>query len=531
MPGHHGRPHLEGEFLVEPLVTSGAPMNRTLLAVLAAFPLVACPEQRPAPVRAPPRPAQAALAAGQAAVDILTVPRPEGPEWFGLYLVGKKAGWTKAHLTREIRDGKDVLVGRSEMLLKVNVGGNVVERRQTEERVWEARPGGRLLAFKAVFAGDGGERTLSGTCNARERCTAVIEAAGGKEERVIEGVGETADLADGARIAAARRSAVRGRQLDLVKLRVREVEDVFLRRERIAGAGVQEEVAVVAEQEVGDRLAVEYRIADDGRLVEMRLGEAIVGRPESEERSKKLEEVDLFALGRVPVPRTLPRTVPAAITYRLKGVPAGFRKDDLRQRWRRGAESLAAVTVSARPPAAVDGAKDTPLARAAQGASAEDLAATPQVDFDAPAIRALAREVAGDAPGAYATAVRLSAWVHEHLEKAYGASKDRASEVLEARRGDCTEHAVLLVALSRALGIPARQVYGLVYARYADGVDALYWHAWAEVRSGGEWIALDPIFGQPVADATHLALGRGRQEDAVGLLGSLEVVGVDVKER
>jgi transglutaminase-like putative cysteine protease len=87
-----------------------------------------------------------------------------------------------------------------------------------------------------------------------------------------------------------------------------------------------------------------------------------------------------------------------------------------------------------------------------------------------------------------------------------------------------------MVALARAVGIPARQVYGLVYARYADGADALYWHAWAEVRSAGEWIAIDPIFGQPVADATHVALGRGAQEDAVGLLGALEVKGVEVKE-
>jgi transglutaminase-like putative cysteine protease len=101
--------------------------------------------------------------------------------------------------------------------------------------------------------------------------------------------------------------------------------------------------------------------------------------------------------------------------------------------------------------------------------------------------------------------------------------------VLAAGRGDCTEHTVLLVALARALGIPARPVHGLVYARYEDGQDALYWHAWAEVRSAGEWIAIDPTFGQPVADATHVALGVGTQVDTVGLLGALKVLGVEVK--
>ena len=62
---------------------------------------------------------------------------------------------------------------------------------------------------------------------------------------------------------------------------------------------------------------------------------------------------------------------------------------------------------------------------------------------------------------------------------------------------------------------------------YGSGGDGLYWHAWVEIRSGEEWIALAPTFDQPVADATHLALGRGSQVDAMGLLGSLAVVSAE----
>jgi hypothetical protein len=501
-----------------------------LLALALSVPLTACPEQRPQPVRQPPRPPQAALSAGAGALpDVLTVPRPDGPEWFGLYLVGQKAGWSKVQLTRELRDGREVLVGRSEMALRVKVGGSTVERRQSEERIWEARPGGRLLAVRATFSGDGGDRTVSGTC-VRDRCKLEVAAADGKREQEVTGVTETADMADGVRLAAARRGTVRGRQLDLFKVRVREVQHVFVRREAVAGAGVQQEVSVVEESEVGDRVAIQYKVADDGRIVEWHLGEAIVGRPEAEDKAQRLDEVDLFALGRVPVPRALPRAVPASITFRLKGLPPAFQqKGDARQRYERGADGTTLLTVTARAPLAADPARDTPLARARAGADEEDLSATPQVDSGAPPVAELARKVVGDAPGAYAAALRLSDWTYRNLEKVYGASNDRASDVLTAGKGDCTEHAVLLVAMARAVGIPARQVYGLVYARYADGKDALYWHAWAEVRSAGEWIALDPIFGQPVADATHVALGRGAQEDAVGLLGALQVQGVEVK--
>jgi Transglutaminase-like superfamily len=506
-------------------------MRMLPIAAAAALALVAagCPEQRETP-RPPPRPPPGVLAAGAGALpDVLTVRRPAEPEWFGLYLVGKKAGYSKAQLVRELRDGKDVLVGRSETLIRATVGGKTVERRQEEERVYEARPGGPLVSFRAVWSGDGGERKVEGTC-ARRGCKLVEETAAGRQERTVEGVVETADLADGVRLAAVRRGPVRGRQLDLDKLRVKEMQDVFVRRDTMAGAGVQEEVSVVSESEVGDRIAAEYRVADDGRIVEIRLGQAIVARPEPADTAQRFDQIDLFALARVSVPRPLPRTVPATITYRFAGLPATFEHGDGRQRFARAKTGETLLTVAARRPVAADPAKDTPLARARAGASEEDLAATPQADADAPAIVALARQVAGGSKGTYEAAVRLSDHVYHRLEKAYGASKDRASEVLATGKGDCTEHSVLFVALARALGIPARGVHGLVYARYEDGQDALYWHAWAEVRSAGEWIPIDPTFGQPVADATHVALGEGAQVDTVGLLGALKVVGVEVKE-
>ncbi len=498
------------------------------IALTLALLLAACPEQRPSP--SPRRPPQGALAAGAGALpDVLSVKRPDGPEWFGLYLVGKKAGFTRTELRRELRDGKDVLVGRTETLIRATVGDREVERRQEEERVWEARPGGRLLSFRATWAGDGGDRTVAGSCD-RNTCRAVLTAGTAREERTIENVRETAELADGARLAAARRSAVIGGQLDLEKLRVREVRDLFLRRDTIAGAGVAEEVSVVSEAEPGDRIAAEYRVADDGRVVEIRLGDAVVARPEAEETARRLDKVDLFALARVPLPRTLPREVPRTIVFRFAGLPPAFQKGDARQRFERGPGGTTILSVSARRPAAADAARDTPLARARAGAAQEDLAPTPQENWDAPGIAALARQVAGDAKGAYEAARRLSDHVHDRLEKVYGASHDRASEVLEAGKGDCTEHTVLLVALARALGIPARSVHGLVYAQYADGQPALYWHAWPEIRSAGEWIPLDPTFGQPVADASHIALGSGTQVDTVGLLGTLKVLGVEVRD-
>ena len=192
------------------------------------------------------------------------------------------------------------------------------------------------------------------------------------------------------------------------------------------------------------------------------------------------------------------------------------------------------LTVTAEPPRAADPGLDAPRVRGAPPPALRDLlAATPDVDAGDPAIVAAARAAVGETPGVYAASVKLARFVHGRLEKSFGVSRDRASEVLSTGKGDCTEHALLFTALARAAGIPARQVQGLVYARYGDGVPALYWHAWVEVKSGEEWIALDPTFGQPVADATHVALGRGVrpgesvQTDTVAVLGALKVLSAE----
>ena len=80
--------------------------------------------------------------------------------------------------------------------------------------------------------------------------------------------------------------------------------------------------------------------------------------------------------------------------------------------------------------------------------------------------------------------------------------------MLARHAGDCSEHTLLLVALARAAGLPARELSGLVYA--SDFEQRFVWHAWAEVAVDGRWWAVDPTFGQVPADATHIKLGSDR---------------------
>jgi len=75
-------------------------------------------------------------------------------------------------------------------------------------------------------------------------------------------------------------------------------------------------------------------------------------------------------------------------------------------------------------------------------------------------------------------------------------------EVLSKREGDCTEHALLLVALLRKTGVPSRLAYGLVLTE-----SGFLGHAWAELYSGGRWHWLDPSFPQGRPYGLKIRLG------------------------
>jgi hypothetical protein len=119
-----------------------------------------------------------------------------------------------------------------------------------------------------------------------------------------------------------------------------------------------------------------------------------------------------------------------------------------------------------------------------------------------------------------AVARQLNGAVHHMLEKSVTFSVPNAVQVLESLQGDCNEHTVLYVAMARALGLPARTAVGLVFVN-----GAFFYHAWPEVWLG-EWVAVDPTFGQVPADASHIRFvvgGLAQQVEIVRLIGNLDI--------
>lgn len=159
---------------------------------------------------------------------------------------------------------------------------------------------------------------------------------------------------------------------------------------------------------------------------------------------------------------------------------------------------------------------------------AAELAPEPLIQSDDPRILSRARSItaarADWSLDPKRVAAQLTRSVFNSLDKEVTISVPSAVQVLESGWGDCNEHTVLYVALARALGLPARTAVGLVYVN-----GAFFYHAWPEVWLG-EWVAVDPTFGDYPADAAHIRFvvgGLAQQVEIVRLIGRL---GIEVLE-
>jgi transglutaminase-like putative cysteine protease len=131
---------------------------------------------------------------------------------------------------------------------------------------------------------------------------------------------------------------------------------------------------------------------------------------------------------------------------------------------------------------------------------------SPFVESDDVGIVSRAKAIVGNATSSEEKVRRVLAWVTENVEREPSLTIPSARDVLRTRRGDCNEHAVLVAALVRAAGVPARVVAGIAYAN-----DGFYYHAWNEVWLD-RWVSVDAVFDQMPADATHVKLIEGGPE-------------------
>jgi transglutaminase-like putative cysteine protease len=194
-----------------------------------------------------------------------------------------------------------------------------------------------------------------------------------------------------------------------------------------------------------------------------------------------------------------------------------------------------------------------------------DLESSHMIDHQSAAVRRLLNRALPDTDREMSDrqrASRLRAFVHRYIdEKDLSVGLATAGQVAQTAQGDCTEHAVLLTALLRAQGIPARTVTGLLYVDEFLGQRGVFgYHMWSQAwlttgedggnggtaggtggaggaggpggQTGGRWVDLDAVLDGKDFDAAHIALSVSSMRDGqmvndmvemLPLFGRLEV--------
>ncbi|HEY3615142.1 MAG TPA: transglutaminase family protein [Gaiellales bacterium] len=127
-------------------------------------------------------------------------------------------------------------------------------------------------------------------------------------------------------------------------------------------------------------------------------------------------------------------------------------------------------------------------------------------------------ELFGDGPRGAGRVQAVCDWIHEHI--AYGVPSVPTTtviEIYERKGGMCRDFAHLGVTFCRALGIPARYVFGYMPDIGIPGpYPPMDFHAWFEVYLGERWWTYDARFNTPRIG--RVPIGHGRDAVDVAMM-------------
>jgi hypothetical protein len=473
-------------------------------------------------------------------------------EWFLVRIGTEEAGWAHSTCTRQ----KDHVMSQTVMHLSIKRAGQTIEI-DTTERTTETIPG-EPLTFESIakfavmetrVAGrvEGGKVFLTASQFGQSTEQTHDFPAGAKmswgmlAEQYRQGlkpgtsyrvpVYAPALRADGAITASVQVGAKE--PLDLPDGRKTEATRVTTVLE------------LPADMPMGRIESVGW-LDDDYRILRSEMPLPAIGTLEmirtTEARAKATGGgAELFLSTLIPVSRPIDREAARAITYRLTYTgPAGDPPPELPKTamqtpgpWKDRVMELRVARVDPRRLAGIEGHTDK-----------EDvkpyLVSNLWMNHEDPEIRKMAKEAAGDAKGRYAICDRLRRYVTDVIEeKDLSVGFATASEVARNRQGDCSEHSVLLAALGRALGIPSRVVYGVVYVPAFEGQKHVFgFHMWTQFLIGDAWVDFDAAQGESDCNPTHIAVAASSMQDTsmgdlafplLRVMGQLRIDVVDVR--
>jgi hypothetical protein len=286
-------------------------------------------------------------------------------------------------------------------------------------------------------------------------------------------------------------------------------------------------VADITIQEIG--ITTQSRMDKFGNMLEGTFGGAMTLKLEDEATAKQLDRsFDILGDNIVKVNRPIEEQAKIErLRLRIGGINASFalttNMQEVTEETGDGfVLELKKQKVPGRPVSIENmprGRHPMPISSPARDELESALMTEPYIQSDDPKIIVLAEQIVGGEKDSWVAAKKINAWVFENIEKRFTADLSNALQTLNSRRGDCGEHTALAVALLRAAGIPARPIVGLIYWPPGGGFG---YHAWVEAYVG-EWVQMDPSWGEDLANPARIAIARG---DIIAQVGALmEIMG------
>ncbi len=130
-----------------------------------------------------------------------------------------------------------------------------------------------------------------------------------------------------------------------------------------------------------------------------------------------------------------------------------------------------------------------------------------RLESDDPVLIKKAQEITKGSKDSWEAACRLSKWVAENIAYAIPGG-GTARKTYDIKAGECGAHSLLLAAFCRAVGIPARVVWGCMYVPNYGG--AFGQHGWSEIYMGkAGWITVDATANEiDYVDSGHIRIGE-----------------------
>ncbi len=445
--------------------------------------------------------------------------------WTGMYMNGKKIGYTNSITESSVYQGKPCMKITSRSVTKIELFGQSVSQNVDFTLFTDSGYNPIHQEFKMESNGS----TLGFTADyLPERIRCVVQAGGGetvKEVPIPQGaklVGDTSMVTQGKQVQVGSKNTFYFLSPLTVSLDKITTEVKGLDKVRLNGTAY-DAYRILVTTSFGSSNTWE---TTDGEVLkgELPLGMAMFRETRETAINLKSSIPSFLVAGSASVPTAnsnkitgdialataimvdkpiqKPRTA-KLLTVTLKGIDDESRiiSDD-RQNAKRDAFGGYSYTVKA---TRFDAAKSVTLPIAEKTVQ-PFLHRAAYLETDDPQIMERAQQLRGDETNAYKVATIIRQWVHSTMKPDFTIGVPRSCVSLyKDPKGVCRDYATLFAGVARAAGIPTRVVGGIIYD---DQKNRFFYHAWVECWVG-RWVALDPTLPTDFVDATHIKFAQG----------------------